>query len=348
MEKIKGVYKIENKINGKRYIGSSVDTKRRWKEHKTLLNNKKHHSYKLQRDWESFGEDSFIFELIQEVSDISMIKEFEQKWMDAEESYVFGYNISREADKLKNVSDSVRWGNDNGGFSFFMFQYGVDRFLDTDMTNQDIFKLFYISSFIKKDNYLAIGKTYMKRKQLKEALGMGKSCFHTLFRKLQRLDYIRENDTNKHIQINPSVFFKGYLEKKQTRYSDFTRIYIDTIRFMYNNTVITDHCRLGGLLRLIPYLNKDTNLIYRNPSDLNSLIKLNYSDIATICDYSKTTIPKTLTRVCKCLLQDYSPVARKVKESDSKLIINPRLVYGGNFEDDESKSVFLKYFNLNF
>ena len=33
-QKISGVYKITNKINGKFYIGSSINIKRRWESHK--------------------------------------------------------------------------------------------------------------------------------------------------------------------------------------------------------------------------------------------------------------------------------------------------------------------------
>jgi len=33
-----GIYKIENKINHKKYIGQSIDIKRRWLSHKTDSN----------------------------------------------------------------------------------------------------------------------------------------------------------------------------------------------------------------------------------------------------------------------------------------------------------------------
>lgn len=37
-----GVYSITNKINSKKYIGSSKDIYRRWLEHTNLLNKGKH------------------------------------------------------------------------------------------------------------------------------------------------------------------------------------------------------------------------------------------------------------------------------------------------------------------
>lgn len=59
-----GIYKIENKINGHCYIGSSKNIKKRWYEHKRRLRNGKHHSIVLQRAWIKYGEDNFNFELL--------------------------------------------------------------------------------------------------------------------------------------------------------------------------------------------------------------------------------------------------------------------------------------------
>ena len=44
-----GIYKIENKVNGKVYIGQSIDIEKRWKEHISCLNNRTHHNDYLQK-----------------------------------------------------------------------------------------------------------------------------------------------------------------------------------------------------------------------------------------------------------------------------------------------------------
>lgn len=56
-----GVYVIENTTNGHRYVGSSNDIKKRRSKHKRMLRNGKHHSQYLQRAWNKYGEESFIF-----------------------------------------------------------------------------------------------------------------------------------------------------------------------------------------------------------------------------------------------------------------------------------------------
>ena len=59
-----GVYKIENKITGKVYIGQSVDIKSRWRMHQRELDNGTHDNVFLQIDWNRYGADSFTFDVI--------------------------------------------------------------------------------------------------------------------------------------------------------------------------------------------------------------------------------------------------------------------------------------------
>ena len=63
--KICGIYKIENKINHKIYIGQSNDIETRWTHHKWELNNHKHSNNHLQKAWDKFGEENFIFEIVE-------------------------------------------------------------------------------------------------------------------------------------------------------------------------------------------------------------------------------------------------------------------------------------------
>ena len=43
MKEVSGIYLIENKINGKKYIGQSINIYKRFKEH--CYSSNKHHSY---------------------------------------------------------------------------------------------------------------------------------------------------------------------------------------------------------------------------------------------------------------------------------------------------------------
>lgn len=62
-----GVYRITNIVNGKVYIGSSVDTTVRFREHKRKLNLGNHYNTYLQRSWNKYGAGVFEFEVIERV-----------------------------------------------------------------------------------------------------------------------------------------------------------------------------------------------------------------------------------------------------------------------------------------
>lgn len=64
-----GVYMIKNNINGKIYIGCSVDINRRFNSHKNKLLKGKHPNLHLQQSWNKYGQSAFIFEIIEECDD---------------------------------------------------------------------------------------------------------------------------------------------------------------------------------------------------------------------------------------------------------------------------------------
>jgi len=60
MKNKSGIYKIINIINNRLYIGSSVNIRRRWLEHKRLLSKGKHENNLLQNSWDKHGENCFV------------------------------------------------------------------------------------------------------------------------------------------------------------------------------------------------------------------------------------------------------------------------------------------------
>lgn len=67
VEKIMGVYCIENTVNNKQYIGSSNNIRLRTYRHLKGLRSNKHHSSHLQRAWNKYGGENFKFYIIEEM-----------------------------------------------------------------------------------------------------------------------------------------------------------------------------------------------------------------------------------------------------------------------------------------
>jgi hypothetical protein len=57
-----GVYRIRNTANGKCFIGSARDVLGKLNGHRFQLRMKAHRNDVLQREWEEFGADAFVFE----------------------------------------------------------------------------------------------------------------------------------------------------------------------------------------------------------------------------------------------------------------------------------------------
>jgi len=93
-----GIYAIENKINGKRYIGSAVNIRRRFIEHKSPLRRGIHWNRYLQRAWDMHGEESFSFRPIL-FCDKSNLIYFEQRVIDTVDASNpnVGYNLRPNA-----------------------------------------------------------------------------------------------------------------------------------------------------------------------------------------------------------------------------------------------------------
>ena len=63
-----GVYRIVNKVNGKIFIGSSVNLEAALRSQKFQLETGGHMNNGLQKDWNQMGEENFLFEIIDEVN----------------------------------------------------------------------------------------------------------------------------------------------------------------------------------------------------------------------------------------------------------------------------------------
>lgn len=89
-----GIYEIKNTINNKRYIGSSIDLKKREKVHFKELEKGSHHSIKLQTDYLAFNKKDFIFTVLENCKQ-SVLKVREQFYIERFNSYNNGYNVQK-------------------------------------------------------------------------------------------------------------------------------------------------------------------------------------------------------------------------------------------------------------
>jgi group I intron endonuclease len=91
-----GIYLIVNNINGKFYIGSTTNDKRRWYTHRRELTNNTHSNPHLQRAWNKYGSLAFSFELIYECPVDALLK-IEEAVIQQYFGLEMCYNMNRSA-----------------------------------------------------------------------------------------------------------------------------------------------------------------------------------------------------------------------------------------------------------
>lgn len=98
-----GIYKITNKVNGKCYIGQSINIDKRIKEHFWKATCEKDVSFNsiLHQAIRKYGKDNFICEVLQECS-IEDIDKLEQQYIKEYNSVTpYGYNIMFGGQKVR-------------------------------------------------------------------------------------------------------------------------------------------------------------------------------------------------------------------------------------------------------
>lgn len=117
-----GIYSITNIINGKKYIGQSVDVKCRLRNHKWSLRHNQHNNDHLQKSFNKYGENCFVFDIVCECEE-SQLDELERYYI----SYYncmdsnYGYNSESGGNLNKHWSDeliqkmkAIRGGENSG------------------------------------------------------------------------------------------------------------------------------------------------------------------------------------------------------------------------------------------
>lgn len=135
-----GIYKIENKLNKKVYIGQALDIDLRWKQHKEALMNSNKSWYPLARE-ESNNIDDFDFSILQ-VCKAEELDELEAYWINQYNSYTNGYNKTKDgtyiSEQHKDIIDlsamrpfsSQEWFQfmkDMNGASFKLWVYFYEK-----------------------------------------------------------------------------------------------------------------------------------------------------------------------------------------------------------------------------
>lgn len=91
------VYQITNMLTGDFYIGSAQSFARREWQHRYALKRNEHKNPHMQASWNKYGEEAFVFEVLEEVPDGEDILSVENKYLHAHVGQHNCFNVNRDA-----------------------------------------------------------------------------------------------------------------------------------------------------------------------------------------------------------------------------------------------------------
>jgi group I intron endonuclease len=91
------IYRITNMANGKFYIGSAESFARREWQHKYALRRNEHKNPRLQAAWNKYGEEMFVFEVIEEIAPDRIAFDIENTYLHKVVGQEDCYNVNTDA-----------------------------------------------------------------------------------------------------------------------------------------------------------------------------------------------------------------------------------------------------------
>jgi len=346
-ETIMGVYKIENTENHKVYIGSSKNIYDRWKQHLRKLKKNKHHSFKLQSEYNMANDKTiFDFEIIVVVKEYKLLKPIEELCINKFNSYYNGYNCCEKADNPKYAhikKKPVKLIPSSEKFIWVIQNRSMDNF--KEITSSDTTRILFLSTYLGYDGYLLNGSKPMTKSALKKKLNLSLRTFNYFY--LHMIDSKIFNEKDNKIYLNNKIFKKGAISISDLGiiYGNdkiITRLYVNPVQFLYTHSTSRNQKTISCIFKLIPFVNKKYNICCENIEEINleKIVPLSEKRIGEILDYSSNNYRRLFNTLKTVEINEshekaiYFLKCPTYFNIENITIINPKLFYGSNVKND--------------
>ena len=248
-----------------------------------------------------------------------------------------------------------------GGFVHMLCIRNKLLFQDVGIDRANISRIIFLATYLDYNNrqqglLIKHGKNNkveaLKRKDLIKLLNLKEDTFKSFLKDVtsHNLMYIADDK----YYINPSYFNKGENEFDNKEY---TRLFINSIRYIYNNCPARQHKNLSYVYQLIPFMNYELNIVCSNPLEVD-FYKLNKLSLKDICKLLAvdTSSKRNMYKLRDKLLQFYVVIdgqrfylfsyVRVLNGYGLKdyFAINPYVVWAGNDMEELRKTLQILFF----
>ena len=182
--------------------------------------------------------------------------------------------VQKNRDKLQKMSDEL------GGF-YFMLYYD-NKLFDGRVDEKHICRLIYLATFLEYDSNKLVERqgrsnVALTEKNVKEKLGLDKKTYKTFKDEVVAEGILMFEEDG--VYLSSEYFKRGKAPYK----CQFSRVYINTVRELYEQIKPRQHKTLSHLFKLLPYCDYEYNVITSCPDTDDAMSnRLTREDVAEL------------------------------------------------------------------
>lgn len=237
---------------------------------------------------------------------------------------------SRDYFDLTNTSKKMSSARGYG--EFVQLIYSPESPLFPNVKPSDITRLLFLSTYMDYDNFMVLGNKPIDNVDFSLLLNVSIEEGRAFFTRMIECNIFRESSDG--VQISKDYFCKGRLNNRK---QSSMRIYTNGVRSLYNGVNSRAHKSLSYLFRLIPYVNKQYNIVCRHPleGDVRVMRSMSAGDCCDLFHYGRSHASKMRNYLLspRFTYGDHPMAAASQVTLNgikgSAIIVNPRIYYGG-------------------
>lgn len=166
-------------------------------------------------------------------------------------------------------------------------------------------------------------RTVLTFDSLKEKMRLSDTAFYRFYRIVVKNNIILKDNGKLVLNSNIAVFG----EIKDKYYSQFIKIYVDNVRYLYERAEPREHKRLSMLYRLAIHLHIKYNIVCSNIFEIekDKIKPLKIKELALIFRYNELSFKRLIQYLASLKDKDNIPILKII---DGSIVISPKIMYG--------------------
>ncbi len=214
-----------------------------------------------------------------------------------------------QSEYCKNKRDMEAFTRSQGGFTWVFYLNNELLFNSDTISKANVSRLMMLATYMNYDNSLVLDDVvsekvirfkgaveYMSKKDIQRVLNLKAGTFKQFFKEVTDAEILIEKDDK--FYLSKMHFYRGEIDSKRDEIAcGYTRMFVNTVRQIYNSMKTSKHNLLSYVFQLIPCVHYSTNFICKNVA--SSYTSIEYMNIEDICNFLRLSTDKKNMRKLK-------------------------------------------------